>query len=89
MDVIGFTPRPLYPWGKRPQYPLDRRLGGPQSRFARYGEGKNLASIRNQKPAVQYVMLKLVVRIVMYRGVTIDGVLAWFLDLSTTLTYDS
>jgi hypothetical protein len=20
----------LYPWGKDPQYPLDRRLGGPQ-----------------------------------------------------------
>jgi hypothetical protein len=24
-------PRPLYPWGKSPWYPLDRRLGGPQS----------------------------------------------------------
>jgi hypothetical protein len=25
--------RPLDPWGKRPLYLLDRRLGGPQSRF--------------------------------------------------------
>jgi hypothetical protein len=29
--VVRFIPRPLYPQGKSPQYPLDRRLGGPQS----------------------------------------------------------
>jgi hypothetical protein len=29
--VVNFTPRPLYPQGKSPRYPLDRRLGGPQS----------------------------------------------------------
>jgi len=29
--VDSFTPRPLYPPGKEPQYPMDRRLGGPQS----------------------------------------------------------
>jgi hypothetical protein len=28
--VVSFTPRPLYPQGKSPWYPLDRRLGGPQ-----------------------------------------------------------
>jgi hypothetical protein len=28
--VVSFTPRPLYPRGKSPRYPLDRRLGGPQ-----------------------------------------------------------
>jgi hypothetical protein len=27
--------RPLYPWGNSPRYPLDRRLGGPQSQFGR------------------------------------------------------
>jgi hypothetical protein len=27
----------LYPWGKDPRYPLDRRLGGPQSRSGRRG----------------------------------------------------
>jgi hypothetical protein len=31
--VVSFTPRPLYPQGKRPWYTLDRRLGGPQSRL--------------------------------------------------------
>jgi len=30
--VVSFTPRPLYPQGKSPWYPLDRRLDGPQSR---------------------------------------------------------
>jgi hypothetical protein len=29
--VVSFTPWPLYPQGKSPWYPLDRRLGGPQS----------------------------------------------------------
>jgi len=29
--VVSFTPRPLYPQGKSPWYPLDRRLGDPQS----------------------------------------------------------
>jgi len=30
-----------YPQGKSPWYPLDRRLGGPQSRSGRGGEEKN------------------------------------------------
>jgi hypothetical protein len=39
--VVSFTPQPLYPQGKSPLYPLDRRLGGPQSRSGRGGEDKN------------------------------------------------
>jgi hypothetical protein len=39
--VVSFTPRPLYSQGKSPFYPLDRRLGGPQSRSGRGGEEKN------------------------------------------------
>jgi hypothetical protein len=35
--VVSFTPLPLYP-----RYPLDRRLGGPQSRSGRCGEEKIL-----------------------------------------------
>jgi hypothetical protein len=35
--VVNFTPRPLYP-----RYPLERRLGGPQSRSGRSGEEKIL-----------------------------------------------
>jgi len=29
--VVSFMAWPLYPWGKSPWYPLDRRLGCPQS----------------------------------------------------------
>jgi hypothetical protein len=39
--VVSFMPRPLYSQGKSPRYPLDRRLGGPQSRSGRGGEDKN------------------------------------------------
>jgi hypothetical protein len=37
MEVSG----QLYPQGKSPWYPLDRRLGGPQSHSGRGGEEKN------------------------------------------------
>jgi hypothetical protein len=39
--VVSFTFRPLYRQGKSPRYPLDRRLGGPQSRSGRGAEEKN------------------------------------------------
>jgi hypothetical protein len=39
--VVGFKLRPLYLQGKSPSYPLDRRLGGPQSRSGRGGKEKN------------------------------------------------
>jgi hypothetical protein len=39
--VVSFTPPPLYPQGNSPWYPLDRRLGGPQSRSGRRSEEKN------------------------------------------------
>jgi len=32
----------LYPQGKCPSYPLDRRLGGPQSHSGCSGEEKNI-----------------------------------------------
>jgi len=39
MEVSGqSTLRPLYPRGKSPRYPLDKRPGGPQSRSERSGE---------------------------------------------------
>jgi len=37
---VGFTPRPLYHWGKSPRYPLDKKLIGPQSLSGRSGEVK-------------------------------------------------
>jgi hypothetical protein len=39
--VVSFTARPLYSQGKSAWYPLDRRLGGPQSRAGLGGEEKN------------------------------------------------
>jgi len=39
--VVSFMPQLLYPWGKSPYYPLDRRLGGPQSQSGCDGEEKN------------------------------------------------
>jgi hypothetical protein len=41
MEVNGqLHARPPYPQGKSPLYPLDRKLGGPQWRSGRGGEGK-------------------------------------------------
>jgi hypothetical protein len=39
--VVSFTPWPLLPQRMSPLYQLDRRLGGPQSRFGRGGEEKH------------------------------------------------
>jgi hypothetical protein len=47
-SVISFTPWPtLPPEEGETWYPLDRRLGGPQSWFAYYEAEKNLAPARN------------------------------------------
>jgi hypothetical protein len=47
--VVSFEPRALYSRGKSPlpRYPLDRRLGGPQSRSGRRGEEKMLDPTEN------------------------------------------
>jgi hypothetical protein len=39
--MVSFTPRPPYPQGKSTHYPLDMRLGGPQSRSGHGAEQKN------------------------------------------------
>jgi hypothetical protein len=41
--VVSFMPRPLYPRRKSSGYPMDRRLGGPQSRSGRCREEKHFA----------------------------------------------
>jgi hypothetical protein len=50
--VVSFASLPLYPRGKSPRYPLDRRLGGPHSRSGRFGEEKILdpTGIRTPTP---------------------------------------
>jgi hypothetical protein len=39
--MVSFTPWPLCPQGKSLWYPLNRRLGGPQSRSGHGVEEKN------------------------------------------------
>jgi hypothetical protein len=48
--VVSFTLRPLYLQGKSPWYPLDRRLGGPQSQFGHGGEEKIPSLYRDSNP---------------------------------------
>jgi len=42
----------LYPQGKSPWYPLDRRLGGPQSQSGCSGEEKNSQPLLELKPSI-------------------------------------
>jgi len=41
LTLVIFMPRPLYPQGKSPWYPLDRKLVGLQSRSGSGGEERN------------------------------------------------
>jgi hypothetical protein len=51
MEVSGrIHAQAAYPRGKSPQYPLDRRLGGPQSRSGRRVEGFFLRGTGRPKP---------------------------------------
>jgi hypothetical protein len=50
--VVSFTLQPLYPQGKSPWYPLDRRLGGPQRRPGSGGEEKNSQSLAGLEPPI-------------------------------------
>jgi hypothetical protein len=48
--LVSLTPLRLYPWGKSPRFLSDKRLGGPQSQSARYGEVKILDPTGTQTP---------------------------------------
>jgi hypothetical protein len=48
--VVSVTPLPLYPGRKSPWYPLDKRLGGLQSRSGRRGEEKILDPTGTRTP---------------------------------------
>jgi hypothetical protein len=59
MGVSGehHAPAALYPRGRDPRYPLDRRLGGPQSRVWTQGlEEKSSVSVGDRTPVVQSVV---------------------------------
>jgi hypothetical protein len=48
--VVSFAPLPLYPRGKSPRYPLDKRLGGSQGRSGRRREKKILDPTGTRTP---------------------------------------
>jgi len=50
--MFSFTLRQLYPQGKSPQYPLDRRLDGPQNLSGHGGEGNNSHLLPGLKPPI-------------------------------------
>jgi hypothetical protein len=54
--VVSFMHHLLYPWGKSPQYPLDRRLGGsPELVWILWRREKSLALARNRTLAIQSI----------------------------------
>jgi hypothetical protein len=57
--VVSFTPMPLYHRGKSPRYPLDRRLGAPQSQFRRCGGEKISCHCQQSNPGRQPVARRL------------------------------
>jgi hypothetical protein len=53
--MVSFTPRPLHPPDKSPQYPLGRRLDVPQSQSGRGGKEKKnplIAPAQNRTPGL-------------------------------------
>jgi hypothetical protein len=50
--VGSFTIRPPYPQRKSPCYPLERRMGGPQSRSGHGGEEKNSQTLPGLEPPI-------------------------------------
>jgi hypothetical protein len=53
MEMSGQLHNPVfYHQGKSPCYPLDRRLGGPQSRSGRGGEEKNSQRLPELEPSI-------------------------------------
>jgi hypothetical protein len=52
---VCFTSLSLYPQGRSPRYTWNMRLGGPESRYGRCGEKKNLTPAGNQTPDFQLI----------------------------------
>jgi len=61
--VVNFTPRPLYPRGESPLYPLDRRLVGPQNRSGHGGEKSYQLLAELEPPIIQPVAQRYAIEI--------------------------
>jgi hypothetical protein len=55
--VVSITQWPLFPTGKSFRYPLDRRIGGLQSRSERRGEEKNIPASAGNRSPIKYTEL--------------------------------
>jgi hypothetical protein len=51
--LASFRLQLLYPWGKSPQYPLNRRVSGPSTCSACCEKEKNIALPKNETPINQ------------------------------------
>jgi hypothetical protein len=60
MSVASFTPRPVYPRGESSRNPLDRRLGGPQSRSGSCGVKKSFSPPGNRNLVVENVFSRII-----------------------------
>jgi hypothetical protein len=67
--VVSFTPRQLYPRRRRPRYPLNRRLGGPQSR-----SGRKPVAVPTTKRYFQYLITRTEQRLVVSHEVMLFAV---------------
>jgi hypothetical protein len=70
MEVSGHLNDPAaLPQGKSPWYPLDRRLGGPQSRSGRGGEEKSSQTLPGlELPTIQPVFQRYTTELSVYEG---------------------
>jgi hypothetical protein len=85
--VVSFTPRLLYPREKNPRYPLDRRLGGPQSRSGQFIEVKNLDPTGTRTPtrrssspypvAIPTTLTRLMISNMLVEKKSIEGGVIW------------
>jgi hypothetical protein len=67
--VVSFMPQLLFSQGKSPQYPLDRRLGRPQSWSGHSGEVKNSWPSPGLKPLImQPIVQHCTTRLLLYIG---------------------
>jgi hypothetical protein len=83
--VLSFTHRPLYPQAKSPWYPLDTRLGGPQSRSGRGDEEQNFQPLPGlEPPIIQPVAQRYTSELFRLRGTFWDLIKSVLLIVSKT-----